>query len=119
MPLKEVRKRFIVFWLNNSNILTGFEVISEGLLNRSFSTSARSLQRAIVATCANPISTNNNPSDNMTASREDINITNQFIEAGKIISIKVLDHINFCCNTYMSYASKRKKQQIYLFFLKP
>jgi len=35
----------------------------------------------------------NHPSGDLTPSAEDIHITKQLVEAGKIIQIKVLDHV--------------------------
>ena len=33
----QVRERFVVFWLNSANRVVGFEVITEGLLNKQSS----------------------------------------------------------------------------------
>ncbi|MGD1007316.1 MAG: JAB domain-containing protein [Ignavibacteriaceae bacterium] len=103
----EVRERFIVFWLNNSNSVIGFEVISEGILNSSLVHPREVFRGAIVATCANIILAHNHPSGNLEPSIEDMSITKQLVEAGKIIDIKVYDHIIFGEGTYMSFVEKR------------
>jgi DNA repair protein RadC len=103
----QVRERFIVFWLNNNNVITGFEVISEGILNSSLVHPREVFRGAIVATCANIILAHNHPSGNLEASQEDIAMTKQLTEAGKIIGIHVYDHIIFGENEYMSFVEKR------------
>ena len=60
----QVRERFIVFWLNSQNVITGFEVITEGLLNSSLVHPREVFRGAIVATSANIILAHNHPSGN-------------------------------------------------------
>ena len=103
----EVKERFVVFWLNSANVVTGFEVISEGTLNSSVVHPREVFRGAIVATCANIILAHNHPSGNLEPSSEDIAITKKLVEAGKIIDIKVFDHIIFAENTYTSFIEKR------------
>lgn len=102
----EVKERFVVFWLNTANVVTGFEVISEGLLNSSLVAPREVFRGAIVATCANIILAHNHPSGNTDASQEDISITKKLVEAGKIIDISVFDHIIFAENSYTSFVSR-------------
>jgi DNA repair protein RadC len=45
----------------------------------------------------------NHPSGNPIPSREDYDITNTLIEVGKILGIKVLDHIIICKENYYSF----------------
>ena len=49
----------------------------------------------------------NHPSGNFEASQEDIQMTKQLTEAGKIIGINVYDHIIFSEGVYMSFVKKR------------
>ena len=102
----EVKERFVVFWLNSANVVTGFDVISEGLLNSSLVHPREVFRGAIVATCANIILAHNHPSGNIEASQEDISITAKLVDAGKIIDIKVFDHIIFADESYTSFVSR-------------
>src|SRR5208283_5090320 len=102
----QVRERFIVFWLNSANKVVGFEVVSEGILNSSLTHPREVFRGAIVATAAAIIIAHNHPSDNPEPSSEDISITKQIVEAGKIIGIPVHDHIIFAGNTYTSLAER-------------
>ena len=103
----QVRERFIVFWLDSVNRILGFEVVTEGLLNSSLAHPREVFRGAIVATAASVIVTHNHPSDNPEPSREDLDITKQLVEAGKIIGIPVHDHIIFAGETYTSFAERR------------
>jgi DNA repair protein RadC len=102
----QVRERFIVIWLSSSNHVMGYEVITEGLLNSSLVHPREVFRGAIVATCASVILMHNHPSNNLEPSREDISITKQIVEAGKIIGIPVHDHIIFTNDTYTSLTER-------------
>ena len=101
-----VRERFTVFWLNTVNKVVGFEIITEGLLNSSLAHSREIFRGAIVATCASIIIAHNHPSGNAEPSGEDIAMTKQIVEAGKIIGITVHDHIIFAGSAYTSFAER-------------
>ena len=103
---KPGERRFIVFWLNSANKVTGFEIISEGILNSSVVHPREVFRGAIVATAASIIIAHNHPSDNPEPSQEDIVITRQLVESGKITGIPIHDHIIFAGNTYLSFAER-------------
>ncbi|MCX6138923.1 MAG: hypothetical protein NTV54_15705 [Ignavibacteriales bacterium] len=101
-----VRERFVVFWLSSANKVLGFEIITEGLLNSSLVHPREVFRGAIVATAASIIIAHNHPSDNPEPSDEDIAITRQIVESGKIIGIPVHDHIIFASAQYTSFAER-------------
>ena len=100
----QVKERFLVIWLNSSNKVTGFEIISEGNLNSSIVHPREVFRGAIVATAASIILAHNHPSDNSQPSNEDKHITRQLVESGKIIGIPVHDHLIFTNAGYYSFA---------------
>lgn len=102
----QVKERFLVFWLNSANRVTGFEVVTEGLLNSSLVHPREVFRGSIVASCASVIIAHNHPSGNPEPSREDLSITKQIAEAGKIIGIPVHDHIIFTDESYTSFAER-------------
>ena len=102
----QVRERFMVFWLNSGNKVVGFEIITEGILNSSLAHPREVFRGAIIATAASIIVAHNHPSGNPEPSSEDIAMTKQFVEAGKIIGITVHDHIIFANSTYSSLAER-------------
>jgi DNA repair protein RadC len=102
----QVKERFVVFWLNSANRLTGFEIVSEGILNSSLVHPREVFRGAIVSTSASIILAHNHPSGNPEPSSEDLSITRQIVEAGKIIGIPVHDHIIFAEGSTTSFAEK-------------
>jgi DNA repair protein RadC len=88
-------------------VVAGFEIISEGILNASVVHPREVFRGAIVATCASIILAHNHPSGNIEPSTEDISITKQLVDAGKIIDIRVFDHIVFGETSYMSFIEKK------------
>ncbi|KAB2967375.1 JAB domain-containing protein [Zoogloea sp.] len=98
----QVRERFVVFWLSSANRVIGFEVVSEGTLNSSLVHPREVFRGAIVTTAAAIILAHNHPSENVEPSREDIQITRQLAEAGRIIGIPVHDHIIFAGDNFTS-----------------
>jgi DNA repair protein RadC len=102
----QVRERFVVFWLNSANKVIGFEVITEGLLNSSLCHPREIYRGACVATAASIIIAHNHPSGNPEPSQEDIVITKQVVDSGKILGIPVHDHIIFAEDTYTSFTER-------------
>lgn len=101
-----VRERFVVFWLNSANKVIGFEIISEGILNSSLTHPREVYRGAIVSTAASIILAHNHPSGNPEPSHEDLSITKQIVEAGRIVGIPTHDHIIFAEATYTSLAER-------------
>jgi DNA repair protein RadC len=102
----QVRERFVVFWLSTANKVMGFEVITEGTLNSSLAHPREVFRGAIVTTSAAVILAHNHPSGNPEPSSEDIQLSKQIVEAGKIVGIPVHDHIIFTDDTYTSLAER-------------
>ena len=67
--------------------------VSAGLLNASLVHPREVFRDAIRSACAAVIVAHNHPSGDPSPSAEDISVTKQLVEAGRIIEIKVLDHI--------------------------
>lgn len=65
----------------------------KGTVNSSVLRSAEVFRQAIVRNCPNVIVIHNHPSGDPTPSREDIEVTQQLVEAGRLLDIELLDHI--------------------------
>jgi DNA repair protein RadC len=102
----QVRERFLVIWLDASNKVIGFEVVTEGTLNTSLVHPREVFRGAIVATAAAIIVAHNHPSGNPEPSTEDIEITKQLVESGKTIGIPVHDHVIFAGEVFTSLAER-------------
>ena len=94
-PLMRDLKRevFKVVLLNTANIVIGDYNASEGGLAASIVEPRAVFQKAILENAAAVICLHNHPSGNPEPSREDIRVTRQLVEAGKLVGIPVHDHI--------------------------
>lgn len=97
------KEHFKVVFLNTKNEVITHETISIGSLNASIVHPREVFNRAIKKSSASIILLHNHPSGNPNPSKEDINITNRLVEAGKIIGIEILDHIVVGDNKYYSF----------------
>lgn len=86
-----------VFWvlhLNAKNVAKGRpKAVTKGLLNASLVHPREIFREAVRSAAAAVVLAHNHPSGDPTPSAEDIRITRQLIDAGKIVDIKVLDHV--------------------------
>ncbi len=81
------------------------EVISIGTINSNIVHPREVLKAAIEYNAAAFILVHNHPSGVATPSISDIEITNQIIQAGKIVGINLLDHVIVTKNGFMSVAA--------------
>lgn len=100
------REIFMVLLLASNNRLIREVIISEGILNASVVTPREVFREAVLAMAAAVILIHNHPSGNPEPSREDIQLTKQMAESGKMMNIPVLDHIIIAGNRHSSFADK-------------
>lgn len=89
-------------YLNSHNRIIHDEVISIGTLNTNIVHPREVFRPAIEYSAAAIVLAHNHPSGVATPSVQDIEITNQLIEAGKILGINILDHVIITKETYTS-----------------
>jgi len=87
------QETFHVLALDVKNNLVNRHMVTLGLVDASLVHPREVLRVAIVENASAIILAHNHPSGDPTPSAEDIRITRQLVEAGKIVEIKVLDHI--------------------------
>jgi len=83
----------VVLCLNTKMGLMSSEIVTSGLLDSSLVHPREVFRSAVKNNSATIVLVHNHPSGDPTPSAEDIRITRQLVEAGKIIDIKVLDHV--------------------------
>ena len=99
-------ERFVVFILNSKNVVQAVEIVSEGTLNASLVHPREVYRSAVLGLGASIIVAHNHPSGNGEPSREDIEITRQLVEAGKILGIPLHDHIIYTEGGITSFAER-------------
>ena len=87
------REVFVTVLLDTKNRLLREEMVSEGTLNESL-VHPREVFRAAIREGANSVAfVHNHPSGDPQPSQDDKVLTQQLVEASKLIGIKVLDHV--------------------------
>lgn len=97
---------FRTLLLNSSNKIFRDVVISEGTLNESIIHPREVFKTAVSESAASIIIAHNHPSGNTQPSKDDIEITEQLVEAGHILCIEVLDHVIIANGQYFSFKNE-------------
>jgi DNA repair protein RadC len=108
LPLmRDLRKEvFKVLLLNRANRLMKEVTISEGTLEASIVHPRDVFHEALLELATGIILIHNHPSGNPSPSEEDLRMTKQLIEAGRLLGIKVYDHIILAGESYRSLADE-------------
>jgi len=102
--LKEKKQEyFVTLTLDGAARLIQKRVVFIGTLNQSLVHPREVFADAILDRAAGIICVHNHPSGNIQPSREDIAVTKKLVEAGKIIGIRIMDHVIIGKNTYYSF----------------
>jgi len=96
-------EEFHVLMLSTANIIIKDVVISRGGLNSTVVHPREVFKKAITEMAASVIIMHNHPSGNTAPSQNDINITNQLKDSGKLLGIPVIDHIIIAGNSFYSF----------------
>lgn len=100
------REEFLTVLLDTANSVLGLAQISVGGLAASIVEPRQVFKVAILSNAAAVILSHNHPSGNVEPSREDLRITRQLVEAGKLMGVPVHDHIIVGQNAYTSLAER-------------
>ncbi|MGE5479369.1 MAG: RadC family protein [Chloroflexota bacterium] len=99
----EKQERFVVIMLDSAGRMFKEQTVTVGALNASIAHPREIFKTAIAESAASIILLHNHPSGNPEPSREDIEVTKQIVEAGKLIGILALDHIIIAGNSFTSF----------------
>ncbi|MGZ5273570.1 MAG: RadC family protein [Kaistella sp.] len=99
-------EEFWAVFLNQNNRILGKSKLSSGGINQSV-VDVRILFKTSLEHFATGIAiAHNHPSGNLKPSQDDLKITKQIAEAGKILNIQLLDHLIISQNSYFSFADE-------------
>ena len=87
------KEHFVVFYLDSRSQEIERETISVGTLNESLVHPREVFEGAIKNNAASIIVAHNHPSGDTEPSQDDIDVTKKLIHAGKILDIRVVDHV--------------------------
>lgn len=89
----EARENFLVLHLNTKNRILCADALSRGSLNASIVHPREVFNSALLSAAAAIICVHNHPSGDTTPSAEDTIITKRLIECGRLLGVRVLDHV--------------------------
>jgi len=87
------QEAFAVLAVNSKNFVIDKYVPTLGIIDAALIHPREVFRHAIMVSASAIILVHNHPSGDTTPSSEDIRITKQLVEAGRIVDIKVLDHV--------------------------
>lgn len=108
MMLKQ--EHFMILCLDNKNRVIKEKTIFIGSLNVSVVTPREVFREAINVNSAKIVLLHNHPSGDASPSQEDIYLTKQFMELGKMMMIEIVDHIIIGWNQYYSIIANQLYQ---------
>ncbi|HJV44310.1 MAG TPA: DNA repair protein RadC [Bacillota bacterium] len=100
------QEHFVCLFLNTKNQVIGQKTIFIGSLNSSIVHPREVFKDAIRRSSASLICLHNHPSGDPSPSKEDIEVTERLVQAGKTIGIEVLDHIIIGDGRFVSLKEK-------------
>ncbi len=100
------REVFVVLHLNTANVVTAEYTLTTGGLAASIVEPRQVFERAILEHAASIVCLHNHPSGNPEPSRQDVSITKQLTEAGRVLGIPVHDHVIIAGRGFTSLAER-------------
>ena len=98
---------FVVITLDGANRLIAKRVITIGTLNASLVHPREVFADAITDRAASIIVAHNHPSGSIVASQSDLDITERLKSTGKLLGIKLVDHVIITKTDYISLSNPR------------
>ncbi|MEN4762642.1 DNA repair protein RadC [Chryseobacterium sp. C39-AII1] len=99
-------EEFWAIFLNQSNKIIHIAQLTQGGISQSIVDVRILFKTALEHFSTGIIIAHNHPSGNLKPSREDIEITQKVKEAGKLLTIQLLDHLIITQNSYFSFSDE-------------
>lgn len=94
---------FYAVYLDNSKKIIGDKLLFIGTINYSLVHPREVFKEAYLKGASAIICVHNHPSGNVLPSKQDYDVTNNLISVGKILGIKIVDHVIISSNNYYSF----------------
>ena len=96
-----------VLLLNTRNQVMAQRIVYQGNVNSSIIRPAEVFRAAIIDSAPSIVIAHNHPSGDPTPSPEDVKITRELVEGGKLLGIDVLDHIVIGGDKFISLKERK------------
>jgi DNA repair protein RadC len=102
----ELQEQFKVLFLNNANQVLGMYQLSTGSTVATVVDVRLLFASAIKANAVSIVLIHNHPSGNLLPSQADKDSTNKIVNAGRLLDVRVLDHLIITAESYYSFADE-------------
>lgn len=102
----ELQEKFMVVYLNSQNRILSSKVLFIGTVNESKVYPREIFREALLSGSTSVILVHNHPSGELIPSFEDIRLTERMVSAGRIMGVRVLDHLIITRNGWLSMAGE-------------
>jgi len=100
---KRDRECFVTLYLDSRSRLMGKDEVSVGSLDTTLAHPREVFEKAVRAKAASVVVCHNHPSGDPTPSDDDVRLTRRLAEAGKILGIRLLDHVVVTRDSHYSF----------------
>jgi DNA repair protein RadC len=108
--LINVQEQFVAVFLNNTNKIIGYRVISTGTMKMCLVDIKLLASLALHTMCTAVILAHNHPSGNLVASRQDEAMTLKVKDTLQLIDVKLIDHLIITEINYYSFGKEGYKE---------
>jgi len=102
----ELQEHFIVLYLSQSNNIIGYYRHSKGAINATLADIRIILGTALKCAAVGLVVSHNHPSNNVTQSKADEQLTQKLKDAAATMDIKLLDHVIVTKDNHLSFAEQ-------------
>lgn len=106
------QEHVIALYLDGKHAPIGYSIVTTGLANSCPVHPREVYQRAVLLGACAVVLAHNHPSGSVVRSREDDKVTKDIAAAGRVLGIRLLDHIIFTDNDYFSYEGTGKLEEV-------
>jgi len=100
------REHFSILVLNAQNAVVGFKAVSTGGTAATTVDAKNLFRDALLLGASSLILAHSHPSGDPTPSREDVRLTRQLVEGGRLLDMPIRDHIVLGDGDFVSFAEK-------------
>lgn len=99
-------EEFWILLLNQANRVQRVHLVSKGGRAGTVVDAKLVFEAALQYKATSIILSHNHPSGNLKPSNQDLSLTRKLVEAGKLLDIRVLDHVIFADHSYYSFSDE-------------
>lgn len=102
----DMQEKFMAVYLDSHNRILSWNVLFVGTINESRVYPREIFKQALLGGAANVILVHNHPSGDPVPSMQDIALTEKLVQAGKLMGVRVIDHLIVTRTGWLSMAGE-------------